>query len=124
QGNTGYDFLAIVNNVFTNSAAREPFTAFYEKLTGDKTSPEDQALEKKAYILHTHMQGELNNLVQLYQSLGLAGEDTEAKIKEAISRYLIGCPVYRYYDDAIPVMERDLGKNSPQLKQFYARCMQ
>jgi hypothetical protein len=34
QGNTGYDFLAIVNNLFTNPKAKKPFTQFYYRVGG------------------------------------------------------------------------------------------
>lgn len=125
QGNTGYDFLSMINNVFTNAASKEAFTAFYENLIVDKRSIQEQVAEKKAHILYHHMQGELDNLTELYKSLGLSNEqDQEEIIKKDISDYLINCPVYRYYDHDIPVMKRDKNKNGPQLEQFYTRCMQ
>lgn len=125
QGNTGYDFLSIVNNIFTNATGKQAFTSFYEDLVNDKRTAHEQVTDKKAYILYNYMQGELNNLAELYQTLGLAGEkDKKAAIKESIANYLINCPVYRYYDGDIPLMKRDEGKSNPQLKQFYTRCMQ
>lgn len=125
QGNTGYDFLSMVNNLFTNPGSRKVFTVFYEQLTGDSRSAQEQVAEKKAYILYQHMQGELDNLVELYLSLGLADErDEKVVIKKDIADYLINCPVYRYYDGGIPLMNRDKGKSSLPLKEFYTRCMQ
>lgn len=125
QGNTGYDFLSIVNNVFTNAGSKEAFTSFYQQLTGDNQDVQEQIAEKKAYILYHHMQGELDNLVELYFSLGLAdGADDKVTLKKEIANYLIYCPVYRYYDENISLMKRDEGKSGPQFKEFYARCMQ
>lgn len=125
QGNTGYDFLSMVNNLFTNSSSKELFTTFYEKLINDKRTAHEQVNDKKAYILYHYMQGELNNLTQLYQLSGLSNEqDREEDIKKDIADYLIYCPVYRYYDENIPLMKRDEGKSNPELKQFYTRCMQ
>lgn len=123
QGNTGYDFLSMMNNLFTNPESQEVFTAFYEELIGDNRSVQEQVVDKKAYILYQHMQGELDNLTLLYRSLGLSDEKDQ-DIKQEIADYLIHCPVYRYYDDNIPLMKRDEGKSSHALKQFYTRCMQ
>lgn len=125
QGNTGYDFLSIVNNLFTNPASREAFTSFYEDLIGDKRTAQEQVADKKRLMLERYMQGELNNLVELYWSLGLADKSADkAILKKGIADYLINCPVYRYYDEQIPVMKRDEGKSNLQMKEFYTRCMQ
>lgn len=125
QGNTGYDFLAIVNNVFTNRAAEYELTALYYDITGDDTPIEKQVREKKTYILHHHMNGELDNLVRLYKDGGLEdGTTDDNDIRTSIAEYLISCPVYRYYDDAIPVMARDESKDLKKMQPFYSRCMQ
>jgi len=110
QGNTGYDFLATVNNLFTNQAAEKKFTQFYEKLLGDKTSIDQQILEKKAFILRQHMQGELENLYNLFTNSQLASETelagiSPSEIKTAIAEVLIHCPVYRYYGNQLPLAE-------------------
>jgi maltooligosyltrehalose synthase len=125
QGNTGYDFLAMVNNLFTNRAAEFELTALYYDIVGHDRPIKEQVREKKAHILHQHMNGELNNLVRLYKDSGLAdnNKDDDA-IKSSIAEYLISCPVYRYYDDTIPVMEADHDKPRENLKKFYTRCMQ
>lgn len=125
QGNTGYDFLAMLNNVFTNRDAVYELTAFYYDITDDDTPIEEQVLRKKSHILHHHMKGELDNLVRLYKQCGLAGNDiSDEKIKMMIADYLVNCPVYRYYDNDIPLMKRDEGKTGDGIRQFYRRCMQ
>jgi malto-oligosyltrehalose synthase/4-alpha-glucanotransferase len=108
EGTTGYEFLAAVNNLFTNKAARQAFTDFYEQLTGEHGSVEVHLLKKKALILYGHMGGELENLYQLFVKLNLAevadiektGDD---HVKNAIGQFLIHCPVYRYYGNKLPV---------------------
>ncbi|WP_100340702.1 malto-oligosyltrehalose synthase [Mucilaginibacter auburnensis] len=107
QGNTGYDFLAIVNNVFTNAQNEQAFTDYYQKLTGTKTDIEQSTLEKKAFILQQHMAGELENLFQLYKSLELPIDPkvSDEQLKEAIAQLLIHCPVYRYYGNAMPLSD-------------------
>jgi maltooligosyltrehalose synthase len=125
QGNSGYDFLGMVNNLFTNHSAEFELTALYNYITGDEKSVEQQVREKKSYILFRHMRGELNNLTRLYKETGLAGNDTnDEEIRELIAGYLISCSVYRYYDDNVPLMKRDIGKTGDGIKKFYTRCMQ
>ena len=105
EGNTGYDFLAMVNNLFTNRKAENKFTGFYKTLVNNSDPIERQQRQKKAYILYNHMAGELENLYQLFNSLKL--EDTSAipkeTIKQAIGEFLVECPVYRYYGTTFPL---------------------
>lgn len=110
QGTTGYEFLAIVNNLFTNQSAEEVFTAFYASLTGDDRPVRAQLLSKKSEILYGHMAGELENLYQLFVSLELVDQETLDRIgagliRQVIGEFLIHCPVYRYYGNAMPLPE-------------------
>ncbi|GAA4446748.1 hypothetical protein GCM10023189_02240 [Nibrella saemangeumensis] len=108
QGNTGYDFLSIVNNLFTQKQNEAVFTRFYQNLVGDTTPIQEQIFQKKAHILQEHMGGEHENLYQLFLVLNLAEEQTLSEIrpevlKEAIGELLIQCPVYRYYGNRFPL---------------------
>lgn len=105
EGNTGYDFLAIVNNLFTNKKAAPQFTSFYQQLTGDGVPVHDQIREKKAHILYNHMGGELENLYNLFADSQLADTANVSKedLKTAIAELLIECPVYRYYGSSMPL---------------------
>ncbi|MGN7886146.1 malto-oligosyltrehalose synthase [Dyadobacter endophyticus] len=112
QGTTGYEFLAVVNNLFTNQSAREPFTAFYAELTGDDRPVNELLLSKKSEILYGHMAGELDNLFELLVSLELVDQQTLERIgaefiRQAIGEFLIHCPVYRYYGTAMPLPEQE-----------------
>ncbi|WP_207428060.1 malto-oligosyltrehalose synthase [Pedobacter sp. SYSU D00535] len=105
QGNTGYDFLSVVNNLLTNNENEKLFTKFYQKLVDEKNSVHQQIHDKKAHILNEHMQGELDNLYQLFVKQQLVEEldvDT-ATFKQAIGEVLIQCPVYRYYGNSLPL---------------------
>lgn len=107
QGNTGYDFLSISNNLFTNRKANSKLTSFYQKLTHTHKSFEQQQYEKKSYILREQMGGELENLYQLFLDLNLAERKHLAAIhpedlKFTIGEFLIESPVYRYYNRNIP----------------------
>lgn len=106
QGNTGYDFLAMVNNLFTDKGAEKDFTKFYKKLVSDKRPIHQQITEKKAAILNQHMAGELESLYQLFLDLNLINEkelEVAGDLKAAIGELLIQCPVYRYYGDSFPL---------------------
>lgn len=112
EGNTGYDFLAMVNNLFTEKGSKEQFTFFYKKLVNDEKSIQQQIHDKKSLILHENMGGELSNLYNLFIDMNLV-EDNELTeidsevIKEAIGEFLIHCPVYRYYGNKLPLSEAE-----------------
>ena len=151
QGTTGYEFLAQVNNLLTNLKSEKQFSKFYNELTGKHQSIKQQVLDKKAYILNHHMQGELDNLTNLFIHIHKSHLDKE-KLKQAIALLLIHWPVYRYYGNEFPLKgdEADnvrkvfsdirydhkdlmpvfdvlehaiLGTNKKYL-EFYMRCMQ
>jgi malto-oligosyltrehalose synthase len=112
QGSTGYDFLGIANNVFTNRGGKEAFTRFYTKLVNDNRSIHQQLHDKKSYILHENMAGELSNLHHLFEDMNLVEESELHKVdtavlKEAIAELLIQCPVYRYYGNSLPLGEEE-----------------
>ncbi len=108
QGNTGYDFLAMVNNLFTNASAEEQFTNFYRELVNDDTSIHQHLRDKKALILYSHMGGELDNLYRLLLESGLVDsaaheQKDDELLKMTIGEFLAQCPVYRYYGDKLPL---------------------
>jgi len=112
QGSTGYDFLALVNNLFTNQNNEEHFTNFYKKLAGDKKLVEQQIKEKKALILSEHMNGELENLTRLFLSSDLLTEEelknaSPEDVKKLIGLFLIECPVYRFYGNELPLSKKE-----------------
>jgi malto-oligosyltrehalose synthase/4-alpha-glucanotransferase len=108
QGTTGYDFLAIVNNIFSNKKNEEKFTKLYDTLLNAETDVGQQLLDKKAYILEEHMAGELDNLMRLFIHLDLAEKELQAMLqvdlKNAIGKFLVHCPVYRYYGNSFPLV--------------------
>ncbi|MGZ5191508.1 MAG: alpha-amylase family glycosyl hydrolase, partial [Flavisolibacter sp.] len=108
QGNTGYDFLAIVNNLFTNKDSERQLTRFYTQLVKDNRPVSEQIRDKKAYIAFNHMSGELDNLCTLFIELNIIEKKTFATIrreelKETIGEFLIQCPVYRFYGNEFPL---------------------
>src|SRR5690606_5463649 len=139
QGTSGYDFLAQINNLFTNRSAEKDFNRFYGSLTGNKASHEEQIRSKKKMILERHMGGELQNLVHLL--LQLETPIGEEQLRAALSNFLVYCPVYRYYQstaheaagliDQLAAQGGDLKEAYQALKKalqedthFFNRCMQ
>lgn len=113
QGTTGYEFLAMVNNLLTNEKAEKTFTIFYQKLVGENEPIQRHLLKKKAHILFEHMGGELENLYQLLVELNLVDKIALEKIgkdqaRKAIGEFLIHCPVYRYYGNQMPLEESEI----------------
>ncbi len=125
EGNTGYDFLSLVNNLFTRAESEKDFLNFYETLVEDKRTADDQAKEKKAHILHHYMQGELENLYRLLlaslpDNTIPASEEDGTLMKEAIGELLINCPVYRFYGNKLPLDKEE----TEALKNIFSHIKQ
>jgi malto-oligosyltrehalose synthase/4-alpha-glucanotransferase len=105
QGSTGYDFLAMANNLLTQTESKKAFASFYRELTNDTVPVAKAILKKKSLILYGHMAGELQNLYQLFCDLELADAEAikENNFKLIIAEFLIRCPVYRYYGNSLPL---------------------
>lgn len=118
QGNTGYDFLSLVNNLFTNKKAEEKFTTYYQELVNDHRSIHQQLHDKKLLILYESMAGELDNLYHLFVALNLSETAVEEEIlMKAIGEFLIQCPVYRYYANMFPLVGSEAGAIADILKR-------
>lgn len=110
QGTTGYAFLGILNNLFTDPRKEKKFDKFYKKIAGGSVAIPEQILEKKRYILYNHMAGELENLCSWFLSSDLVDREllktvTQAYLKAAIGEFLVACPVYRYYTHDFPLQQ-------------------
>jgi len=108
EGSSGYDFLSLVNNLFTNRKAEEGFTSFYQNLTSNYTTIHQQIRDKKAYILSEHMNGELENLYRFFLQLNLVDKRKLSVIpsddlSSALGEFLVQCPVYRFYGASFPL---------------------
>jgi len=112
QGTTGYDFLGIVNNVFTKTSTEKVLSKFYSSLVHDKRTTYDKIVDKKNYILHRQMGGELDNLYQFFVESDLVSHEVLEQMKpedlrQAIAEFLIQCPVYRYYGNRFPLPQEE-----------------
>jgi malto-oligosyltrehalose synthase/4-alpha-glucanotransferase len=105
QGNTGYDFVNLANNIFTNKDNTSCFQTFYREFTGIKKSSLVRVRESKRFILFTHMNGELDNMTDLFLNIKGNNSFDRSTVKHVISEILIGFPVYRIYDNSFPLKE-------------------
>jgi malto-oligosyltrehalose synthase/4-alpha-glucanotransferase len=123
QGTTGYEFLAVVNNLFTSTKSKAAFTRFYKTLVKNGHPVSDAILEKKGNILYQHMCGELENLYGLLIGLDLIPEKDPKKVKAediklAIGEFLVRCPVYRYYGNSFPLSPEESAAVNKLLKSI------
>lgn len=131
EGTSGYDFLAMVNNLLTNGDSEQAFLDFYHQLIGSDTSLPDRIRYRKSYFLAQYMGGELDNLYHYFLAMNLADEpDVEAlgagELKFAIGELLVECPIYRYYGNQFPLPDeeatvirmllKNIRKNNPAIE--------
>lgn len=104
QGTSGYDFLAFINNLYTDTSSKGIFQQEYEKYKPEFTDYQKLVYDKKQYILNENMGGELNNLWALLENLDLvpATMNTESGFN-AFSTFLSSFPIYRIYPESFPL---------------------
>lgn len=108
QGTSGYDYLAIVNNLFTHKKNYESLRKFYSEITGITGNIEDLIYRSKKLILTSSMNGEWDNLTRLFYESGLASNTEDTKtIREAIGELLLSFPVYKIYPEYNSLSENE-----------------
>ncbi|MHA6248307.1 malto-oligosyltrehalose synthase [Pontibacter sp. CAU 1760] len=109
QGNSGYDFLAWVSNLYTSGDGRRKLTQIYSRLVPNaSTNYEQLVFDKKMFILETQMQGELDNLLRLLQERHLVPLEDEENWKNALAVLLCAWPVYCIYGNRLPLSKDEL----------------
>jgi malto-oligosyltrehalose synthase/4-alpha-glucanotransferase len=108
QGNTGYDMLSAINNLFSNKRSKKKLSAFYKALHTGNATIEKRIFEKKRLILKKYMPGELDNLFQLFINIRLTPAQRKIPfVREAIAELMIRFPTYRYYINSIPLPKNE-----------------
>lgn len=109
QGTSGYEFLARVNHLFTDSSSKDAFNENYEKISPRISDYEALVYKKKLFILKERMGGELKNLCSLLNDLiPEATKKNQEKWEEALSSFLAAFPVYRIYPKEFPLKPRQM----------------
>ncbi len=111
QGSTGYDFLAMVNNLLTNVRRTASLKKLFRDVTNIKTPPAELIYQNKKMILTTRMHGEWDNIMAHFDRLGLMDYEkegvTKEEMKEAIGEFMLACPVYRLYPRRFPIHKQN-----------------
>lgn len=109
QGNSGYDFLAWVSNLYTSKKGRRQLTDIYRRLVPEApTNYEQLVFDKKMFILTNYMQGELENLLRQLQQRHLVPLEPEDKWRRALAVLLTAWPVYCIYGNRFPLSRGDM----------------
>ncbi len=115
NGTSGYEFLALVNNLMISPKGYSNLKSFCSRFTGDKQEQSGLVYNCKKLILDSHMQGETDNLIKLFEKLTHYAEKrgmttlpekkgiTGNEMRQAISEFMLAFPVYRLYPDEYPL---------------------
>jgi malto-oligosyltrehalose synthase len=107
EGSTGYDFLAIVNNLLTSTRDYENLISLYSRITQQHIPTGDLIYQNKRMILTSQMHGEWDNIFNYFNRLGFINYTDETisreEIKEALGEFMLACPVYRLYPRKFPL---------------------
>jgi (1->4)-alpha-D-glucan 1-alpha-D-glucosylmutase len=62
NGTTGYEFAAVVNNLFVDTRSERALDDIYRRFVRDRTPFEDLSYRSKKLVLHETMSGDINSL--------------------------------------------------------------
>lgn len=112
NGTSGYDFLAMANELFVDGANEEPFTDLYQKLAGDNEPFDELCYQKKAFILDHSLAGDLDRLTRRLARLARkdrrAHDFTWRSLRRGLREIIAAFPVYRTYIESSEVRPEDL----------------
>jgi (1->4)-alpha-D-glucan 1-alpha-D-glucosylmutase len=103
NGTSGYEFLAHVNQLFTDRQGARQLLEYYKTKVPGLPPYKQLVANNKKMMLENYMGGEWDNLVQYLVHLNLAGEFETERIKVALGAIMVALPVYRIYPDEIPL---------------------
>ncbi|HKJ43668.1 MAG TPA: malto-oligosyltrehalose synthase, partial [Sunxiuqinia sp.] len=112
EGSTGYDFLALANNLLTNPEKGSEFYSYYKEWIDQNKDFDTVFYQKNRFILYHRLKGELDNLTReclSIQSFLQLGQDGKA-VKSGIGEFLIFCPVYKIYNSPSRFSEQEKNK--------------
>lgn len=112
QGTSGYEFLAIVSQLFTASTGEKELTDLYTTIVPHLPSYRDLVYQNKMFILMNRMGGELNNLMSLLKKLDIVpyqdATEEDEYLKQALAHLLVAFPVYRIYGNKFPFSDEEM----------------
>jgi (1->4)-alpha-D-glucan 1-alpha-D-glucosylmutase len=101
HGTTGYEFAAVVNNLFVDSRNARAFDDIYRRFVRDRVSFGDLVYRSKKRVLHETMSGDINSLghqLNRYSERNRHVRDFTLYSLISTLKEVIACfPVYRTY---------------------------
>ena len=111
QGTTGYDFLGLVNNLFTYKKKYPILQKYYREISEITISPLLISYEKRKMILSKYMAGDWDNLFHLYIEGGFMDDNnpgiTIESMKEAIGEFILAFDRNKIYSNNFPISGDD-----------------
>lgn len=112
DGTSGYEFTALVNNIFIHRRSERQFTNLYHRFTGVSPDVDTLVYNSKKLIMNTSLASEVNVLAHMLDALSLsdryARDHTRGALRDAIRETIACFPVYRtYIDERGQMTERD-----------------
>jgi (1->4)-alpha-D-glucan 1-alpha-D-glucosylmutase len=112
HGTTGYEFAAVVNNLFVDGRNERALDDIYRRFVRDRVAFADLAYRAKTQVLHETMSGDINSLghqLNRYSERNRHFRDFTLYSLISAIKHIIACfPVYRtYVTEADPVGARD-----------------
>ena len=111
RGTSGYDFLALVNELFVDAANEAEFTRIYRSITGQTDDFEELSYQKKRMILETSLATDWRRLTRLIARLGRrdrrAHDFTLTGLQHVLGELIACFPVYRSYINSANIRPQD-----------------
>ncbi|HSY85833.1 MAG TPA: malto-oligosyltrehalose synthase [Verrucomicrobiae bacterium] len=95
QGTTGYEFIALLNGLFTDPAGARPLQRICEGFAGKRLRFDAILAEAKAQVIDSSFVADLDRLTARFQRLAPRFEADE--LRAALRGIAIGFPLYRSY---------------------------
>lgn len=138
EGSTGYDFLAAAGQLLTDARGSRELLDFYCHHVIDLPPYPTLVYERKLDFLRRYMGGELDNLMDLLNSLpslppgrsrptllgacpASAATQDKNRLKEALATWMAAFPIYRAYPDTTGGSPEDASHFSTALAQARER---
>ncbi|UYQ94572.1 malto-oligosyltrehalose synthase [Chitinophaga horti] len=108
QGSTGYEFLALVNQLLTDNGGVEKLSRYYRGQFPELADYNALVYRKKKMMLEKYMGGELERLAHYAYQLKIADGIDKKKFKQALGMFMVHLPVYRLYPLEWPPVQEDI----------------
>jgi len=112
DGTSGYDFLAMVNELFVDPANQASLTRAYQSITGQELKFEELIYQKKRFILQRSLASDwrmlTERLARLARTDRRARDFTFTDLHQVLGEIIACFPVYRSYIDSPDIRNDDL----------------